>query len=264
MVDIVTALVLGVVEGATEMLPVSSTGHLIIFNEWFSFGEPFTTMFDVVIQFGAILAVLTYFWSQISPFRPASERREVLNLWLRIGIGILPILAIAYLLGSDILDRFFSVEVVGIALIVGGLLLLAIDRFTRPDEGSEQRSSASLSLMQTMFVSLTHILGLIPGMSRSASATIGAMAVGAPRKVASEFSMLMAIPVLFVASLYSLLHFDGTLDAGSWGLLAIGFLTSWAVCYLTVRWFFGFIRRFGLQHFGYYRVILGILVLLFL
>jgi len=263
MSDILTALILGLVEGITEMLPISSTGHLILVNQWLTFGEPFTTLFDIVIQVGAILAVLTYFWSILSPFRPKEERPLVLKLWLLLGIGIFPILLVGYLLGGDILESLFTVETVSITLIVGGLLLILVDYFSAKNHSeSHLQGLSTLTVDQVIFIGLTHILGLIPGMSRSASATIGALAIGIDRRTASQFSMLMAIPTLIVASGYSILHFEGNITNNEIGLLTIGFLVSWVVCYLTVRWFFHFIERFGLMYFGYYRVILGILVLL--
>jgi undecaprenyl-diphosphatase len=261
MSDILTAVILGIVEGITEMLPVSSTGHLILVNQWFSFGEPFTTLFDIVIQCGAILAVLTYFWALMSPFQPKGKRSAVFRLWLLLAIGIFPILVLGYLVGGDVLDRLFTVQTVAIALMVGGILLVVIDRFAPPPNTT---SLASLTKGQVVFVGLTHILGLIPGMSRSASATIGAMALGIDRTTASQFSMLMAIPTLFVASAYSLLKFEGTITSSQWGLLTVGFFVSWVVCYLTVKWFFRFIQKFGLQYFGYYRIILGVAVLILL
>jgi len=261
MIDILTAVVLGVVEGITEMLPISSTGHLILVNHWFSFGEPFTKLFDIVIQFGAILAVLTYFWASVSPFQKKDNLPQVFRLWLLIAIGIFPILILGYLIGGDILDRLFTPETVAIALIINGILLILVDR-TQPKHFSSTGDVAKLTIPQSLFIGLTHILGLIPGMSRSASATIGAMAIGVERSVASKFSMLMAIPTIFVASAYSLLKFQGTIDTREWGLLAIGFLVSWAVCYVTVKWFFRFIAQYGLHYFGYYRILLGVSVLI--
>ena len=261
MTDIITAIILGVVEGLTEMLPVSSTGHLILVNEWFSFGEPFTALFDIVIQFGAILAVLTYFWSLMSPFQPKEKLPAVFQLWILLVIGIFPILILGYLIGGDVLSQLFTPQTVAIALIINGILLTVIDRFAPPVSTT---SLSALSKGQVTFIGLTHILGLIPVMSRSASATIAAMSLGVDRTTASQFSMLMAIPTLFVASAYSLLHFEGVIATREWALLAIGLLVSWAVCYLTVKWFFRFIQKFGLQYFGYYRIVLGVVVLLFL
>ncbi len=264
MSDILTALILGLVEGITEMLPISSTGHLILVNQWFTFGEPFTTLFDVVIQVGAVLAVLTYFWNALSPFRPKNELGPVFKLWLLLGIGIFPILSIGYLLGGDILEKLFTPETVAGALIVGGVLLVLVDRFAKNGDALPARELTTLKIEEVIFMGLTHILGLIPGMSRSASATIGGLAIGLSRTTASQFSMLMAIPTLIVASGYSILHFEGGIEHREWGLLAIGFLVSWVVCYLTVRWFFAFIKKFGLKHFGYYRIILGLITLVLL
>lgn len=261
MTDILTAIILGIVEGVTEMLPISSTGHLILVNQWFSFGEPFTKLFDIVIQFGAILAVLTYFWTAVSPFQKKENLPQVFRLWTLLAIGIFPILILGYLIGGDILDRLFTPETVAIALIINGVLLILVDR-TQPKHSSRVADLSSLTIPQSLFIGLTHILGLIPGMSRSASATIGAMAIGVERSVASKFSMLMAIPTLFVASVYSLLKFTVIINTREWALIAIGFLVSWAVCYVTVKWFFRFIGKYGLHYFGYYRIILGILVLL--
>jgi undecaprenyl-diphosphatase len=262
MTEILIAIVLGIVEGFTEMLPISSTGHLILVNQWLSFGESFTKLFDIVIQMGAILAVLTFFWKEVSPFRPKSELSKVFRLWTLLAIGVFPILLIGYLLGGDILDILFTPMVVAVALIVNGILLILVDR-SAPKDGPA-RELGTLRVSEALFIGLTHILGLIPGMSRSASATIGGMAIGVERSLASRFSMLMAIPTLTIASGYSLLKFEGVITAHDWGLLAIGFLVSWAVCYMTVAWFFRYIKKYGLVHFGYYRIVLGILVIVFL
>jgi undecaprenyl-diphosphatase len=265
--DAITAILLGIIEGITEMLPVSSTGHLILANMWVSFrgAEEFTKLFDIVIQGGAILAVLTYFWKTISPFtKDPTQRARAFALMLRVSVGIFPILLVGFLLGGDILDLLFTPVIVATALITGGIVLLLVDTFVPRHTEETQTPLSSLSYAQVIFISLAHILGLIPGMSRAASATIGGLGAGLSRVSSAQFSMLLAVPTLLAASLYSLLDFRSPISLHESALLLIGFLVAWGVCYLTISWFFRYIARFGLKHFAYYRILLGALVLLML
>jgi undecaprenyl-diphosphatase len=244
------------------MLPVSSTGHLIIFNQWFSFSKDFTDLFDVFIQAGAILAVLWYFRQTVFPVQ-SLQAFVWPKLWTKILVAILPILILGFLFGHQIQAVLFNPTVVASALIFNGLLLIIFERRSKRRPARVLELS-SLSPLTAFKIGCFQIFALIPGMSRSASTMIGGLWLGVERTVISQFSFMMAIPVLLIAAAYSLLSYRVEISGEQIGLLAIGFLVSLVCCYWSVVWFFKFIKKSGLEAFGYYRIVLGIIILLFL
>jgi len=249
--DIIKSIILGVVEGLTEFLPVSSTGHLILLNQWISFTEPFTQMFDIVIQLGAILAVVVYFWKRFWP---------ISNLWLKILAGVIPALILGALFGDVIEEKLFNPYVVATALIIGGLILIFIEnkqikhRFETVKE---------LPWQTAVYIGLFQCLAMIPGTSRAAATIIGAMVLGASRSVAVEFSFFLAIPTMVAASGYSLLKHGAAISSNEIIILAIGFITAFATALAVIKFFMDYIQRHNFKPFGYYRLALGTLVLLY-
>ena len=249
--DIIKSIILGVVEGLTEFLPVSSTGHLILLNQWISFTEPFTQMFDIVIQLGAILAVVVYFWKRFWP---------ISNLWLKILAGVIPALILGALFGDVIEEKLFNPYVVATALIIGGLILIFIEnkkikhRFETVKE---------LPWQTAVYIGLFQCLAMIPGTSRAAATIIGAMVLGASRSVAVEFSFFLAIPTMVAASGYSLLKHGAAISSNEIIILAIGFITAFATALAVIKFFMDYIQRHNFKPFGYYRLALGALVLIY-
>ncbi|MEI6304441.1 MAG: undecaprenyl-diphosphate phosphatase [Candidatus Taylorbacteria bacterium] len=267
-IPIIKALILGVVEGITEFLPISSTGHLILINQWVNFGESFTKMFDVVIQLGAILAVIIFFWAKLWPFGKTdlstgvqtTTRSEVFNTWKKTIVGVIPAILIGGLLGSFIENKLFSPWVVAGALIVGGIILIYIER---KQIESRIRSVADISYMTAFYIGLIQCLSMVPGTSRAAATIIGAMMLGASRSVAVEFSFFLAIPTMIAASGYSLLKHGASISGSEIVLLVVGFVTAFLVALVVIKFIMKFIQSHDFKLFGYYRIVLGVLILIY-
>ncbi|OIP96974.1 undecaprenyl-diphosphatase [Candidatus Wirthbacteria bacterium CG2_30_54_11] len=261
-IDICKAVVLGIVEGVTEFLPISSTGHLILVNQAISFDEQFTKLFDVVIQLGAILAVVVLFWEQLWPFgKGKAHIRESFLTWAKSCVGVAPAIVAGALFYSTIEEKLFSPLTVSIALVVGGLVLIFIER--------QKRTARITSISQIGFgtaiaIGCIQCLGMIPGTSRSAATIIGAMLLGASRTVAAEFSFFLAVPTMVAASAYSLYKHGFALTGTETVILTAGFIASFATALIVVRSFIGWIKKHDFQLFGWYRIALGALVLLLL
>ncbi|MEI6397081.1 MAG: undecaprenyl-diphosphate phosphatase [Candidatus Taylorbacteria bacterium] len=258
---IIKALILGVVEGVTEFLPISSTGHLILINQWINFGDSFTKMFDIVIQLGAILAVIVYFWPKLWPFgREAHIRTEIFNVWKKTIVGVIPAIIIGGLLGSFIEKKLFNPWVVACALIVGGVVLIFIEK---KQTNHRFESVANIPWLTALFIGLIQCLSMIPGTSRAAATIIGAILLGASRSVAVEFSFFLAIPTMIAASAYSLLKHGAVINGSEYVLLAVGFVAAFFVALTVIKFFINYIKTKNFQPFGYYRIILGVLIVVY-
>ena len=257
----ISAIILGIVEGITEFLPISSTGHLIIVNRFVNLTGEFARTFDVVIQFGAILSIIVYFRERLFPpaaLRDAITRRRTLDLWSKSVFAVIPALGLGAAFGEAIEAHLFHPLVVGTMLLAGGIILILVER---------RRSSAriddmaSLSYRVALAIGLIQCLAMIPGTSRSAATIIGAMALGCSRRTAAEFSFFLAIPTMLAASAYSLLKLETGLTGTQWQVLATGFVVSFLVAWAVVAFLMNYIRKHDFVPFGYYRVVLGLLVL---
>lgn len=256
------AIVLGLVEGITEFLPISSTGHLIIVNQWISFDPTFTKMFDVVIQLGAILAAAVYFRKDICPCAAGKEKRaDVFALWKKLIIGVIPAIVLGALFANKIEEKLFNPLTVAIMLILGGIALIVIEKRKHKEQFT---SIKSLSTKTVLLIGLFQCLAMIPGTSRSAATIIGALLLDVSRTVAVEFSFFLAIPTMIAASAYDLLKHGHAMSGSEYAVLAVGFLTTFFVALLVISKFMQFIRKHPLSSFGYYRIVLGVLILLFL
>lgn len=272
--SIVNAVVLGIVEGLTEFLPISSTGHLVIFNEWFRFESPgFTNTFNFVIQSGAILAVVLFFRKRLFPFyrtQTSEQRSDIGKTWLRTLIGFLPAV-IAGLALSDFMDQhLLKPVVVAAALIVWGVVIILVERRnntrTLKGIGAKYDSVASMSISIVLCIGLIQCLAIVPGTSRSAATIIGAMLLGASRVAAAEFSFFLAIPTLIGAGVYSLykeLKSGISLSSSEILTLVVGTAVAFAVAYAVVAFFMRFIQRRDFQPFGWYRIVVGIAVIVY-
>ena len=259
--EIIKAIILGVVEGLTEFLPISSTGHLILVNEIISFDEDFTVLFDIVIQFGAIIAVLVYFIKKLWPFtKDEIKNKETLNIWYKTIVAILPAIFFGALFADFIKEKLFNPWVVAISLLIGGLIILFIE-----DKKKTVKivSIGDLSFKTAFFIGLIQCLSMIPGVSRSASTIMGGIVLGASRVVSTEFSFFLAIPTMFAASAYSLLKYEGALNLNQIFILLIGFIVSFFVALAIVKFLINFVQKHNFKIFGYYRIILGIIILLY-
>jgi undecaprenyl-diphosphatase len=244
------AIILGIVEGLTEFLPISSTGHLILFNQWIAFSPDFTKIFDIVIQCGAILAVVVMFW----------KKMFVVATWQKVIVAVLPALGAGALFGSVIQEFLFSPTIVALSLIVGGLILFFVENRRHTES---IRDIKHITYGQAFCIGLAQCVAMIPGMSRSAMTIIGGLFLGASRPVAAEFSFFLAIPTLIAASGYSLLKDGIVLTPGEIGLLAIGFVAAFISALAVIRFFLRYIQHHTFLPFAYYRIALGLAILIF-
>lgn len=259
--DYFISIILGIVEGLTEFLPVSSTGHLILVNEFAGFPEEFEKMFDIVIQLGAIVAVVAYFWKRVMPIGKhvsAQERKNIFTLWMKTIVGVVPALGLGALLANYIEKHLFNPVTVALALIIGGVILIILENRKKT---ATITSVEQLSYTVAFLIGIIQCISMIPGTSRSAATIIGAMALGSSRLVAAEFSFFLAIPTIFAASVYSLLKPGFSLNSHEFAVLGVGFLTSFIIAYVVIAAFMNYISNRDFKPFGYYRIILGLVVL---
>ena len=259
--DYIVSVILGIVEGITEFLPVSSTGHLIIVNRFFDFTGDFSKMFDVVIQFGAILAVIAVYWNRLFPFgggRSRDEQKAVFRLWLKVCVGVIPALIAGSLLGSAIKAYLFNPVTVSVALVIGGIILIIIEK---RKNSSSAISITDLTYRTALFIGMFQCLGMIPGTSRSAATIIGAMLLGLSRMAAAEFSFFLAIPTMAAASVWSVMKLGRILTPVEVQVAAVGFAVSFIVAWIVIKAFVKFISTHDFSLFGYYRIVLGLAVL---
>ncbi len=256
--EIINAVILGIVEGITEFLPISSTGHLILVNQFIGFEEHFTKMFDIVIQLGAILSVVIFFRKKLFIWEFKSEHaKSTIELWKKVIIGVLPALFFGFLLADQIEALFFNPLTVAIALFLGGIALILLENFHKSDK---IKSLEAISFKTAFFIGLIQCIAMIPGTSRSAATIIGAMLLGCSRIVAAEFSFFLAIPTIFAASSYSILKTGFNLTGHEALILCIGFIVSFLTAWLIIAVFMRFISKNNFKPFGYYRIILGLIV----
>jgi len=250
--DTIHAIILGAIEGLTEFLPISSTGHLIVASEWLGLDQTAANAaFEVIIQLAAILAVVANYREKFT-FR-------YFDLWVKIAIAFIPIGAIGFLFSSEI-KALFNVKTVAIMFIVGGIIFLIVEYLHR-GRVAGTRSVDDVTYKQAIWIGIAQVFALIPGTSRAGSTIIGAMLVDLSRKASAEFSFLLAMPVMVAASGYDFLkHYHEFTDANLVAL-AVGFITAFIVAYLAMKLFISFLEHFTFVAFGIYRILFGVLLL---
>jgi len=266
--ELLKALLYGIVEGITEWLPVSSTGHLILLGELcpLEVSPAFSEMFDVVIQLGAILAVIVLFFRKLNPFAPSkspSEKKNTWGLWLRVCVAVIPSAAVGVLLDDWLDEHLYNYVTVAVALVVYGILFILIEKF-KPADKAKVTSVESIDYKLAFFIGAFQMLALIPGTSRSGSTILGAMLLGCTRSAAAEFSFFMAIPTMLGASLLKVvkLFAEGvTVTALEWGILAVGCVSAFLVSLAAIRFLMDFVKKHSFASFGWYRIVLGALVI---
>jgi undecaprenyl-diphosphatase len=259
---LLSALLMGIVEGLTEFLPISSTGHLILLGELIGFTGPGSVTFKIAIQLGAILAVVVVFRGTLidlalKAWRPGPERFYAVNILL----AFLPAMVIGATFYATIHDMLFNPWVVCAALIAGGVAIIVIERWRpRPTIGSVPE----IGPLAAVLIGLGQVLAMIPGTSRSGATIIAALLVGVERRTAAEFSFVLAIPTMFAATAYALYKGRNDLDLSGLAQIGVGFATAFVVALVVVRWLMGVIARIGFAPFGWYRIALGTLMLVVL
>ena len=253
------AILLGVVEGLTEFLPVSSTGHLIIAGHWLEFNSGRASSFEVFIQLGAILSVCWYYRAHLRTAVRGLGRDAAANrFFLNLGISFLPAAAVGFVAHGYIKSVLFHPTVVAWALIAGGVAILIVERRVRP---VDPPCAGRLTSRQALGVGLAQILALIPGVSRSGATILGGMVCGLDRRTATEYSFFLAIPMMFAATAYDLAKTWPTLQPADAGVFTVGFLTAFASALFAIRFLLRFVSRHSFAAFAWYRIVFGSLLL---
>jgi len=258
------AVVLGIVEGLTEFLPVSSTGHMIIVGSMIGFTGNLAQIFEIVIQLGAILSVLVLYKERFKKFfTPAGWKMGQGLSAYHVLAGCVPTMLFALLIHSFIKKYLFSPFTVAIGLFLGALLLIGAEYATKNKQDQLVQTVDGISLKQALYIGFFQFLSLWPGFSRSGSTIGGAMLVGVGRKAGADFTFIMALPIMTCACLYELLKNLHGLSMGDLQVLAIGFVVAFVVAYFSIVWFMKFLHKYTLTSFGIYRILLAIFTLWF-
>ena len=270
--ELLKAVLFGIVEGVTEWLPISSTGHLILLNEFITLNvsDAFRSMFDVVIQLGAILAVIVLFFHKLNPFSPQKsegEKKQTWQLWFKVVAAIIPSGIVGVLFDDWMEAHFHNATVVAIALIVYGVAFILVEqRNARRVGGKTVEDVYAIDYKTALLIGCFQCLSLIPGTSRSGSTILGAILIGVGRSAGAEFSFFMAIPTMLGASAIKGLKFllSGVSATGTEiGVLVVGCVVSFLVSLLVIRGLMEYVRRHSFSAFGVYRIILGVVVLVY-
>lgn len=265
--EFLKAILFGIVQGITEWLPISSTGHMILLNDLvhMNVSEQFWEMFLVVIQLGSIFAVVILFLNKLNPYAPSkslAERRDTFKLWAKILVAIIPV-GIAGILLDDYTKYIYNSFVISLALIIYGIFFIIIENKNK-NVTPKYRRPTQVPYQVALYIGLFQVLSLVPGTSRSGSTILGAMLLGCSRYVSAEFSFYTSIPVMFGASaikLVKMLFSDVKVTGVEWGLLIVGSLVAFIVSLFAIKFLMGYIRKHDFKIFGWYRIALGILVL---
>ena len=261
LIEILKSIFFGIVEGITEWLPVSSTGHLILVGDVLkpSMSDAFMEMFNVVIQLGAIMAVVVLYFHKLNPFSPRKTSKQKMltwQMWIKVLIASVPA-GIVGILFNDILDElFYKPFPVAVMLIVYGVLFIIVENRNAGRKPSVRRIS-ELSVSMLIWIGVFQMLALIPGTSRSGATIVGALIIGVSREVAAEFTFFLAIPAMFGASLLKLVKFGFHFTGAEFGLLILGCLVSFGLSVVAIKFLMGYIKKHDFKIFGYYRIILG-------
>lgn len=275
-IELLKVILLGIVEGVTEWLPISSTGHMILVNEFIKLdvSKGFWSLFEVVIQLGAIMAVVILFWHQIFPFgkknnnNPMAQsgilsyvNKDTMILWMKILVSCIPAAVVGILFNETFEALFYSYGPISIALIVFGIAFIIIEN-THKGKSTKINSLAEITFKTALIIGVFQLIAAIfPGTSRSGATIVGALLIGVSRTVAAEFTFFLAIPVMFGASLLKLLKFGMVFTSWELIILAVGMLVSFVVSILVIKFLMSYIKKHDFKIFGWYRILLGILIL---
>ena len=257
--EYIKSIFLGIIEGITEWLPVSSTGHLILVNEFMDNAGSFlaSDLYIYVIQLGAILAVVTHFFHKLNPFSPKKtdiEKKDTWNMWFKVIVACIPAAVIGLLL-NDYMEQFENWEVVSSTLIIYGIAFIVIEKLNKKISITDMNK---LTYKTALLIGMFQVLSIIPGTSRSGSTILGGMLLGCSRELAAEFSFFLAIPVMFGVSVLKILSYDGIIN---WGLLITGMVVSYLVSMVAIKFLMNYVRNHTFSLFGWYRIILAAVVI---
>lgn len=268
LLELLKIIILSIVQGITEWLPISSTGHMIVIEDFMplSLSSNFRELFLVLVQLGSIIAVLVLYFQKLNPFSPTKdvqERKGTWILWLKVAFASLPAVLFGFVLDDYMDAYFYNPVVVAIALIVYGIAFIWIESHKQGKHAFQIQQLSELSFATAFKIGLFQALAIIPGTSRSGSTIIGALILGSSRFVATEFSFFMSVPIMFGASLMKLVKLGFGLSTVEYIYLGIGMLIAFVVSVLAIKFLISYIKRHDFKAFGYYRIILGAIILLY-
>lgn len=263
--ELIKAIILGIIQGITEWLPISSTGHLLLAEEFLKLDvdQTFMEMFRVVVQFGSILAVVVLYFNKLNPFskkKTVKQKTDTWNLWFKVFVAVLPAAVIGLLFDDWFDANFYNYITVSITLIIYGILFIVVENINK-NKRAGIRDLSQISYKTAFIIGLFQVLALIPGTSRSGATIIGAMVIGTSRYVAAEFTFFLAIPVMFGASLLKILKFGLSFTQLEAAILLIGTLVSFIVSIIAIKFLMNYIKKNNFKVFGYYRIGLGLIIL---
>jgi undecaprenyl-diphosphatase len=263
-IEILKAIILGLVEGITEWLPISSTGHMILLEEFIKLktSEEFKEMFFVVVQLGAILAVVFLYFNKLNPLAPSKsveEKKATMSIWYKVVIGVIPAGVVGFLFDDWLNERLYNYITVAITLILYGILFIVIENRNK-NRKTRINSISELDYLTVFLIGVFQILSLIPGTSRSGVTILGAILLGASRQIAAEFSFFLSIPIMFGASSLKLVKFGFSFTKLEAVILLTGMVVAFAVSIIAIKFLLGYVKRNDFKAFGYYRIALGVLV----
>ena len=269
MTELIQAIIFGIVEGITEWLPISSTGHMILLNSFMPMdvSEEFMDMFLVVIQLGAIMAVVVIFWHNLWPFSlkkgTSFLRKDVWIMWFKVLVACIPAVAVELLWGDVLEELFYNYFVVSLMLIIVGVLFIIAEMWNA-GRTPTKNSVAEITFLSAFIIGMFQVVAAVfPGTSRSGATILGALLIGVSRTAAAEFTFYLAVPVMFGASLIKVLEFGLSFTMQELIILAGGMLTAYIVSMLCIRFLMGYVRKHDFKIFGWYRILLGAFVLMY-
>ena len=269
MLEFLKAIILGIIEGITEFLPISSTGHLYLANYFIQLDQPkaFIDMFMVVIQLGAILSVIVLYFRKLNPFSPSKttiERKNTWTLWFKVIVAVIPSIIVGLPL-DDWLDAHMTTwQVIAATLIIYGILFIVLENYYEKKKPTTT-TLGELSYQMALIIGCFQVLSLIPGTSRSGATILGAMLIGASRYVSTEFSFFLGIPTMFGASIlkiFKYFHAGNTFAGNQMAVLLVGMVVSFIVAYLSIKFLLNYVKTHNFKPFGWYRIALGIIVII--
>lgn len=266
-IELIKVVIIGVVEGITEWLPISSTGHMLLVDEFLQLSTTaeFKDMFFVVIQLGAILAVVVLFWNKMFPFRVEGGFRikwEIMELWFKVVVACVPLGIVGIFFDDFISERLHSPMVIAVMLIFYGILFIVIESWNK-HRVPTTNSLAEITYKTAVIIGIFQVLAAVPGTSRSGATIIGALLIGVSRTAAAEFTFFLAVPTMLGASAFKLLKFGFGFSGAELVTLAVGMIVAFAVSLATIKFLMSYIKKHDFKVFGWYRIALGIVVLLY-
>lgn len=264
-IEIIKIIILGIVEGITEWLPISSTGHMILVDEFIQMGfsKDFKDMFLVVIQLGAIMAVVVLYFQKLNPFsgkKSKKEKMETMEIWFKVVVGVIPAGILGLLFDDWLNEHLYNYITVAITLIIYGVLFIIVEN-RKKDKEPRISTFKELSYSTALLIGMFQVLSLIPGTSRSGATILGAIILGGSRFIATEFSFFLSIPVMFGASAFKLFKFGFSFEVEELIALFVGMVVAFVVSIVAIRFLLGYIKKNDFKAFGWYRIILGVIVI---